>query len=197
MKHWIMFLAMSLPLLMTGQTLGDLNVERVQTSKKGLLVLGGWAVSNLAYSGARYFGAEGEAKRFHQMNVWWNVVNLGLAGAGYLGARKSDTDLDLPGSFRAQSNIEKTYLFNTGLDVGYMAFGLYLVERSKSEVELAQQERFSGWGKSLVLQGGFLFAYDLAMYLVHRRHGERGLIKLLERVEPAGMGLRLTLPIGG
>jgi len=53
---------------------------------------------------------------------------------------------------------------NTGLDVGYMLGGLYLIERSKNAEK--KPERLKGFGKSIILQGAFLFAFDLTAYFI-------------------------------
>jgi hypothetical protein len=66
--------------------------------------------------------------------------------------------------------LEKTLLFNAGLDVGYIMTGLYLTELSRRAGE--QQERLEGYGWSLVLQGGFLLGFDLILYLVQRQSRE-------------------------
>ena len=51
-------------------------------------------------------------------------------------------------------------LFNAGLDVGYMATGAYLWERGIRK----DSRGLKGYGQSLILQGGFLFTFDLIMY---------------------------------
>lgn len=178
-RHFFILLVFLLPLAIHCQSLPELNAERLQTNKRGMLALGTWATGNIAYSGARWFAAEGEARRFHQMNVWWNVVNLGIAGVGYLGSRKIP-ELDLEGSLRGQRQVEKAFLFNTGLDVGYMATGLWLQERGRSRSSLVEQQRLEGWGKSLIMQGAFLFGFDLVMYLIHRRHGNKGVMQYIK-----------------
>lgn len=192
-----MILLLSLVALSLGaqaQSLAELNAKRLQNNRRGMLVLGTWALGNMAYSGTRAFMTNHEPQRFHEMNVMWNVVNLGLAIPGYLSARKNP-ELSLAESMKAQRQIEKTFLFNTGLDVGYMAGGLYLREVGRNRTDRDQQSRFMGWGKSLVLQGGFLFAFDLAMYMAQRRHGNQGLMKMLEHVEFNGTGIGLRIPL--
>lgn len=82
-------------------------------------------------------------------------------------------------------------MFNAGLDVGYVLGGLYLTERAKSAAK--NPERLRGFGQSIVLQGGFLFVFDLAMYLIVNHHG-RLLEPLLKNVTLTGgltgVGLR-------
>ena len=60
----------------------------------------------------------------------------------------------------------KTFLFNAGLDVGYMAFGLFLVERG---ARVSDGAMLQGFGYSLILQGGVLLGFDLAMFFIESR----------------------------
>ncbi len=146
--------------------LTDLNAQRLQKQRVSMLVLGGWAVGNIAVGSVLAGQREGVDKNFHLMNAGWNVVNLGLATLGYINAVKTDpSSLDLYATIEAQNSIEKILLLNTGLDVGYMLGGLYLIERSKNATK--NPERLEGFGKSIILQGGFLFAFDLVTYFVH------------------------------
>lgn len=171
------------------------NADRLRINKKGMLVLGSWAVANIGYSGVQMARTSGSARSFHQMNVAWNAVNLGIAGLGYWGSHRArNSEYDLAGSLREQKKIELSLMVNTGLDVGYMAFGLYLRERSLNELG-NRRDQFKGWGNSLILQGGFLFVYDLTMSILHQRHGNKGIMKVLEHLQPtpAGLGLRIQL----
>ena len=125
------------------------------------------------------------------MNGLWNLVNLGIAGAGYLSLAKEDPSaLTLSQSVLEQQKIEKLLLFNTGLDVAYMLGGLYMMERSKNVTKNA--DRLKGFGKSVVLQGGFLFAFDLIFYLTMNNHG-KGVLSLLSKVQltPNSVGMVL------
>ena len=147
------------------------NEKRLQTNRNAMKVLGGWAVGNFLVSGLLIGRSEGGTKAFHQMNVGWNVINLGLAGFGYYSAMRADpAALDLYASVKDQYGIEKTFLLNAGLDVGYMLGGLYLTERAKNAGK--NQERLTGFGQSILLQGGFLFVFDLAMYFIINNHGQ-------------------------
>jgi hypothetical protein len=183
-----------LPALAWGQASGQLaglNLERLQLNRQGMTVLGGWAIGNMGYSGIRYFGTTGRTRAFHQMNVMWNVVNLGIAGLGYLGSSPASADnLGLAASVAEQAKMEKILLFNAGLDVGYIFGGLYLRERAQ-RAALKWQDRFHGWGNSLVLQGGFLLAFDISLFLLHNHQGA-GLHQLLETVQVGPTGLQLS-----
>jgi len=176
--------------------LATINADRLRLNQKGMIALGSWAAGNMIYSGIQTGRTTGVNRSFHQMNVWWNAVNLGIAGLGYWGSQKQKgKDFDLKGSLIEQKKIEQTLLFNAGLDIGYMAAGFYLQERSRRETG-ARQDQLKGWGQSIVLQGGFLFVYDLTMNALHQRHGKRGILKFLDYLQPAPMGLGLVVPLG-
>jgi len=159
------------------------DAERTRLDQRGLRVLGAWAVGNLLVSGIAANQTEGSARYFHQMNVGWGAVNLALAGAGYLGARRAARApaADRPSAVRAQLRTEKLYLFNAGLDVAYLATGLYLLEKGRNPTAPGSSERWRGYGQSLLLQGGFLLLFDGVQYAAHHRHGQQ-LYPLLSRV---------------
>lgn len=140
------------------------NERRIQTNQTGMGVLMGWAGLNMAVGSAAFFSTSGRRKYFHQMNAGWNIVNAALATGGLISAAN-----EVPGSYglietaRQAEFIEKLLLFNAGLDVGYVAFGGFLRERGRR----TDSERLAGYGDSLLLQGGFLFAFDLVMFGIH------------------------------
>lgn len=152
-----------------------------------MLVLGSWAVGNMALGLGLYHQHQGEERYFHLMNAGWNVVNLGLATAGYLSAIRVDpSSFDLFQTIHEQHQLQKIFLFNAGLDVGYILGGLYLRERSFRVEKNA--ERLRGFGKSIILQGGFLFAFDLVAYLV-QASGNKAIGPLLGNVQFSGQSI--------
>jgi len=142
---------------------------RVQSA--GMGVLAGWSGVNLAGGGIAW-ALEDDPRRegFWGGNAAWNVVNLGIATAGLAsvgGKRKSIRDGE--SLLRSQQNLERSLLLNIGLDVGYMLAGWALRERGQR----LGQPGLEGLGDALVVQGGFLFTFDLALFTaskVSRRH---------------------------
>ena len=172
--------------------------ERAHLDQRGLTVLGGWAVGNLLVSGIATGQTEGSAHYFHQMNIGWGAINLALAGVGYLGARRA-SHLPAPNraeNVRAQLRTENLYLFNAGLDVGYLATGVYLLEKGRNPTASGSADRWRGYGQSLLLQGGFLLLFDGFQYATHHRHGNRNLYPLLSRVSIGPGAVALVLPLG-
>ncbi|TKB96012.1 DUF6992 family protein [Pedobacter cryophilus] len=155
-----------------------INEKRIHINSNGMKVLGGWALTNLTIGGLAYFNSSGKKKYFNQMNVMWNVVNLGLATAGYFGAKADlKEQLSFAQSIHDQQKIEKILLLNAGLDVGYMATGLFLNERGIRK----SSDRLKGYGQSLILQGAFLLVFDGAMYAIHQKNG-KGFDKFLNQM---------------
>lgn len=120
------------------------------------------------------------------MNALWNTVNLGIAGFGYYSAFKTDpASFDLYQTISEQHKIQKVLLFNAGLDIGYMATGLYLRERAKNTSNAEKALKFKGWGKSIILQGGFLFVFDVITCYAFSRDNAN-LIPILEGLSFSG-----------
>lgn len=128
-----------------------------------MMVLGGWVVGNIVFGVILVSQWIGESCYFYGMNVGWNLVNLGLAIVGYIVVIKGDFFvLSLAESINEQYSVQKIFLFNVGLDVGYMLGGVYLIECVKNIEE--KLECLWGFGKFIFFQGGFLFVFDLAVY---------------------------------
>jgi hypothetical protein len=189
MKSLLFYLVL-VPFISLAQPLVKFNEERLQTDQNLMLGLGSWAVTNSIVSGIGWATVpKGEAHYFHQMNVMWNTVNLALAIPGYLKAKKANSGLTFSETIKAQHTTEKIFLINTGLDVGYMTGGFLL--RSAAKTNSTKQDQFNGYGNSLLMQGGFLFVFDLTAYMIHKRHAKRSLDKLLNSVEVSTTGLSL------
>ena len=167
------------------------NQERLKVNKTGMTILGSWALVNMGVGAVLVGNAEGAEKHFHQMNIGWNAINLGIAAFGYFQTRKSD-----PASFGLQATIDENYsmqkviLFNAGLDVGYIASGFFLIEKSKNVEENA--ELWEGFGKSIVLQGGFLFLFDLGFHAVLASKNKK-LKAIMANVGMTGNGIGLNM----
>lgn len=160
--------------------------QQQQLNKQGMYILGGWALGNIALGALQQGRTQGVAKSFHQMNVYWNLFNLGLVSATLL--IRASAPATLAEALAKQHNTEKLFLANAALDLAYMAGGLYLTERSRRAAKPAQLQ---GFGRSVILQGGFLFVFDVVMYLVQHRHGN-GLLKNAS-LQGSAQGVSLTL----
>lgn len=143
------------------------NAQRIATNKAGMLVLGGWALTNIGVGTAGYLLSEDDEWRcFHQMNAGWNIVNLAIATFGYLGeAGKEPSGFNWLETIQEGEFMQKALLLNAGLDVGYMALGGLLWQKGHSE----DSPRFVGYGQSLIVQGAFLMVFDLTLFALNHR----------------------------
>ena len=167
--------------------------NRMNINETAMLVLGSWAAGNILAGTYGNFKASGEAKYFQQFNAMWNVVNLGIAALGYLNAvnyePSSMTKLEI---LHEYSSLQSFLLLNAGLDVAYIATGFYLKERSKNS---SSSERLRGYGNSLLLQGGFLLAFDVALYFIHQSNATLNLYPHLESLLVGGIGIGINLKL--
>lgn len=163
--------------------LTDFNELRLKTNTDGLTILGTWALGNITVGSIMASRTEGEAKYFHQMNIGWGAVNAAIVGFGYYSAIKTvPSSFTLFETIHEQHQMQKILMLNIGLDVGYMLGGAYLLERAKTD--LKNTDRFNGFGKSIVMQGAFLFLFDIGFYAVHSMNNSK--------LEPFINGLSFT-----
>lgn len=167
------------------------NKERLNITKTGMLVLSGWALTNIAVGGYGNFAATGRTKYFHQMNAAWNLVNLGIGTFAYYQALQTDPSaFSLAQSLQESQSFEKILLLNIGLDVGYIATGAYLWERGIR----INSNRLLGYGPALMLQGGFLLVFDAILYAAHNSHSKR-LHDMLENVTITGSTISVSISL--
>lgn len=171
--------------------LTNFNQQRFNTNKRAFLVLGSWSAASIISGIAGQAGSGGQAKYFHQMNIIWGGVNLLIALPGYIGARKSNADLSLAASLKGQAAAEKTFIFNAGLDVAYLAAGAWFLEKGNTA---RNADKYKGYGKSILLQGAALLLFDAVMFSSHHHHGKK-LYKALESLQLAPNSLGVNIAI--
>ncbi|MBC7935961.1 MAG: hypothetical protein H7Y86_11480 [Rhizobacter sp.] len=174
-------------------TINSFNQQRQRTDKTGLKILAGYSAANIIYGSIAASQTSGSNKYFHQMNMIWNGVTLSILSVGYLTSGKEGT-LSLAETIKKQHGVEKLFLFNTGLDLAYVAGGAYLYEKSKTSNK--NPERLKGYGQSVMLQGSVLLVFDAVMFILHNKQGKK-LHALLEKLQPAatenGIGISYRL----
>lgn len=138
-----------------------------EADRRAMLTLGSFAAVNLVAGTAGAFALEDpRARALAQGSAAWNLVNAGLAVGGLASAqRRGLTPPSWPAVALEGQRSRGVFLLNAGLDVGYMAAGLWLRARG-ARVESPQLQ---GYGDALLVQGGFLFAFDLTMVAVKAR----------------------------
>ncbi|MCI4670047.1 MAG: hypothetical protein MRZ79_18060 [Bacteroidia bacterium] len=192
---FVAFFLLGNSLFAQSELLDEVNSRRIRLNKVNMTVLGTWAIGNMVISGVRRGQTTGTQRYFHEMNVFWNVVNLGLAAGGLYGAfNENPAEYSLYDTYHQQQQIEKILLFNLALNGTYITAGAWMRERSNSFVnDQVKQDRFKGYGNSLIVQGSFLLVFDLTQFLLHHQQAAPKLQKLLEgvSVDQDGVGLLL------
>jgi hypothetical protein len=190
MRFYFLSLGLLLGNLLIAQevNLEAFNTKRLQIDKTGMTILGSWAAGNIGVSavGLASQGSE-ETRAFHQMNIGWGAVNLLIAGLGYQNANRASSALDLISTIKEQEKVRSILLFNSGLDLGYIVGGFYLLERAKND--LSRQDQLNGFGKAVIMNGSFLFLFDVLMVYAHSRHGKTGLYQLANVMKPVPGGI--------
>lgn len=189
----LLFLLLFTPWDVFSQEIPELpifNETRINYNESGMIILGSWALGNMVWGGIAASKTTGQTQAFHQMNIYWNSVNLLIAGFGYWQATKEVPSNGLMETIMAQNKIEKILLFNAGLDLAYIAGGMYLKERGLR----INKDKFVGFGKSIILQGAFLLTFDALMYTFHVTHAKE-LPAFFEQVSFTPAGMTMTIPL--
>ncbi|MEO0562231.1 MAG: hypothetical protein AAF125_08955 [Chloroflexota bacterium] len=97
--------------------------------------------------------------------VSWGAINAAIAGGGTFFARRRERYGDAPYSDpvlgREYTNLYRALWINAGLDIAYILGGMLLAWTRGSRDRLM---RGNGWG--IVMQGGFLFIFDVIHALI-------------------------------
>ena len=150
--------------------------QSLSIQKSGMITLGSWALLNIftGIPGSIYFTQE--RKYFHQMNAAWNTVNFGIAAFGFYSATHTQLNLGLDEMLSEMERFDRILLINTGLDLAYIGTGMFLWNRGIKR----SSNRLLGYGKSILLQGGFLLAFDAILYLIHSKKATKLMASNLE-----------------
>ncbi len=169
-------------------TLAKYNNARMYINKTGMKVLGAWGIASIAEGGIGYFTAKkDEWKYFHEMNAAWGVVNTGIAVLSLSRARKeAAARINAEDAYARYKSDKKLYLINAGLDVVYIAAGVGLAKYSENAKN--NPEMWSGFGKSIVIQGVFLLIFDNVMYTTHSRYNSLW-FRLMNEIHVSNTGI--------
>ncbi len=134
--------------------------------KLAMIILSSWAGFNFFTGIVGNFKLTNESKYFFQMNAFWNVVNLGIALFGFFGISNSLIDIDSQNMLNELNIFDLILLINAELDILYILTGSFLLNKGVQKT----RSRFIGYGRSIILQGGFLFLFDMILYLIHQAY---------------------------
>lgn len=161
--------------------------QSLAIQKTGMIVLSTWAGLNIISGLTGNFKLKNDSKYFFQMNAAWNVVNLGIAAIGFSGIANAVIDVDTQFMFEEMRKFDRILLINAGLDILYIAAGSYLLNKGLNE----NKSRFIGYGRSVILQGGFLFLFDVFLYLIHSPN-TKTIYQLTEKINVSATGFTIA-----
>lgn len=176
----------------TDSIIKQFDAHKNKLNHTGMIVLSSWAGANIV-GGALGYGLcnNNEEKQFYIMNASWGIINLGIALPGLLSRSKQTTSIyDLQ---KNQTKIEKLFLANAILDVAYISGGFYLKEYATNQVEIKKQERFNGFGNSIIIQGVGLMIFDVAMTILNNNHRKKNLDPFLKKASVSFTGNYIKL----
>ncbi|MCC5927368.1 MAG: hypothetical protein JJU41_12495 [Bacteroidetes bacterium] len=155
-------------------------VERQQQMKRNKYVLLGWGAANML-SGALLIGSD--YQDFGVMNASWGAINTGIAIFALRDSRsRADSAPSHWQMLRDEQQFNRIVALNTGLDVGYMIAGLAMMQEGNSSM-------IRQYGTSVLVQGAFLFAYDLFLMVESTRY----LNRITVEPSPMGIGIRIDI----
>lgn len=143
------------------------GVARKKHQLGGSISLLTWSVANLGVGAGGWALADDTRwKAFHRANFLWNTINVAIAIPSVIGAAREDpTEWTLGSLMTSDRSLVLAYGINTGLDVAYVFAGAFLHEYGRR----IDSDDLVGTGWSLMIQGGYLFIYDLVMWMTHAK----------------------------
>ncbi|MCB8966486.1 MAG: hypothetical protein H6660_06280 [Ardenticatenaceae bacterium] len=118
-----------------------------------------WAVSSITTGAALQRRSDARQRGIGLQFAGWGIVNLLIALFGKYGTQRRARQ---PQANTAQTlhkesrNLRRLLWINTGLDVLYVLGGLLLARRKGHD-----NPHWRGQGQGIIVQGGFLFFFDL------------------------------------
>lgn len=188
----ILILVSFLSKAQTDSIIKQFDARKNKLNHNGMIVLTSWASANIVGSGIGYALTKSEEeKNFHLMNASWGIVNLGIALPGLLAKEKTSATLyDLQ---KSQTQVEKLFLANAILDVVYISGGFYMKEFANNQTDKTKQDRFNGFGNSVIMQGAGLMVFDLAMTILNNRNRKKHLDPFLKKASVSFTGNYIKL----
>lgn len=118
-----------------------------------------WGIGNTLAGALAGVSRDPLVRQFGIQAVSWGAIDAALALAGrYSASQKARRyecgDLDNADMLREATTLHRILLINTGLDIGYILGGGWLMHRFRT-----RRDRW-GMGLGIVVQGTFLLMYD-------------------------------------
>ena len=118
-----------------------------------------WGLLSVIAGSALQLNAQPFWKQFGLQSLLWGAIDAALALFGLLGASKKEDryllgELDSTEIQKDTRNFYRIILINFGLDIGYIALGIWLMNHFN-----ARPDR-RGMGLGILIQGLWLFLFD-------------------------------------
>ncbi len=158
---------------------------------QSMITLASWGGTNILVGAVGWATSEGQTKYFHQMNAAWGAINLGIALPALL--REQPLPASRQSTIQRQYKTEKILLLNSGLDVAYLSTGFLL--KSLAYKNPSSHQQLQGFGNAILVQGSFLFIFDLTQYFIHQNHRNNQTNQFWGNLSMSsqGLGLRYTI----
>ena len=144
------------------------NIERVALTVSGLHILLAWGILNCLSLLLLFRLHQNKSwVHFFQMCAAWGFINGLIALYGQYDVRSEISLTEAGAIWEAQKQIESLLLFNSGLDLIYVLIGILLIKRA---FKAANPDRLMGFGRAIILQGSFLFVFDLGFWWAQHQH---------------------------
>lgn len=142
-------------------------------SSGALVTLMGWSAASIGSGFVGKNNSTGDVREFHRRNITFGSINLAISGLGLWRVHSEARRRYTPGQTVKRLNAtQRILLFNAGLDLAYVAYGLYTRERAFRYTG-AKADKLRGTGNSLLVQGAFLTVFDFVQYALQRRNAKR------------------------
>ena len=110
-----------------------------------------WSILSVLFGLAACFASDNFLRGFGIQGVVWGLIDFAIA---FLGAKSAARRKSTADPMREAQSIRKILWVNFGLDVLYILAGFFIIQNYTEAFWLG-----TGWG--IILQGAFLFFFDL------------------------------------
>ncbi len=134
------------------------------TQIAGNSVLTGWAALNIAGGVAGALTIRSDARFAYQAHAAWNSVNLALGITGLVNAaRRRPAASTLAQAREVNRRAQRVFFANAMADLGYITAGVI----TSIVGQRVASRRARRYGEAVIVQGAWLFGFDLAMLIAH------------------------------
>lgn len=132
--------------------------------RRTLPVLLGWAAGSMVAGLFWFRSSRSWLRGLGSQFFGWGLIDglialFGLRSATANAAKYDQGEISSSEMQTQTERFERILWVNTGLDIGYLLFGGWIINRASGN----DHRRGLGWG--IILQGGFLFIWDLLLLI--------------------------------